>query len=218
VRDRILWSSCLIAVLTALSASILLYPDWKKGFGTFQNDLAISAASRGDGQFVDVSSDASAFTQILRLPVQHPVAGQSWCVQFTYPGTKDARSKAAEVWILGVTAGKALDFHRIPTAAGWELRLHPLGTERYGLVGHTGTSGVQQVALDGGTLSVRLLRHDRGGFVRLSVNGDQQDINLYSPTPGIATLTWQPALPPDEVGPSQPLHAHASKAIGQSVA
>ena len=156
---------------------------------------------------MDVSSDASAFTQILRLPVQHPVADQTWSIQFTYLGTKDARSKAAEVWILGVAAPKSLDFHHMPTAAGWELRLHPLGTEGFGLVAHAGTSGIQQVVLNGGTLSVKLLRHDRGGFVRLSVNGDQQDINLYSPTPGIATLTWQPALPPDQLGPSQPLQA-----------
>ena len=156
---------------------------------------------------MDISSDATAFTQILRLPVQHPVAGQTWSVQFTYLGAKDARSKAGEVWILGVAAPKALDFHRIPAAAGWELRLHPLGTERFGLVAHTGTSAIQQVVLNGGTLSVKLLRHDRGGFVRVSVNGGQQDINLYSPTPGITTLTWQPDLPPGQLSPSQPLHA-----------
>jgi hypothetical protein len=52
-----------------------------------------------------------------------------------------------------------------------------------------------------------LLRHDRGGLVRVAVNGEQQDINLYSPTPEIATFTWQPTLPPDQLSPFRPVRA-----------
>ena len=216
-------SSCLTAVLIAFFVSILLYPVWKRGFGTFQNDIEISAASRGDGQFVDISPDANGYTQTLRIPVQHPVADQTWSIQFTYLGAKDDRSKANEVWILSVGAPKPVDFHSVPRVPGWELRFHTLATELFGLVAHTGTAAMQPVLLNGGTLSVRLLRHDRGGFVRVSVNGVPQDINLYSPTPGVATLTWQPVLPPGQLSPAQPLHAriesdrplHALRVIGE---
>ena len=112
-RNRIVWPSCLAAALIALFASILLYPEWKKGFGTFQNDVEVTAASRGDGQFVDISWDGSAFTQTLRIPVPHPLADQTWSVKFTYLGVKDDRSKANEVWILNVAAPQPLDWHRI---------------------------------------------------------------------------------------------------------
>lgn len=133
-QDRLLWSSCLVAVLIAICVSILSYPEWKKGFSSFRSDLEIVAASRGDGQFVDVSWDAGTSTKTLRVPVQHVEATQEWQIEFTYLGAKDRRSQATEVWILQIAAPNVLDWSLVPKAPGWEFRPHALGSDFFGQV------------------------------------------------------------------------------------
>src|SRR3954468_8368002 len=41
--------------------------------------------------------------------------------------------------------------------------------------------------------------------------GINKTLTCTRPTTGIATLTWQPALPSDQLSPSQPLHARIGR-------
>src|ERR1039458_5788964 len=58
-----------------------------------------------------------------------------------------------------------------------------------------------EVERTGGTLTLQFQRHDRGGLVQVTVNGNSRPVDLYAPEIGVETLTFLPAVSADQNPP-----------------
>jgi hypothetical protein len=185
---------------TLVAAS--LYTDWERGFAGQLNDLEIGVRS-SDGKAVDVNWIGPRGTEwpAAQFPLQYPSGRQQWHIRITALAQKNAASKGSEVWLVKLASPGQLLWRDFAPPPGWEVLDNNITPERNALAAVGAAPATVEVERTGGTLTLQFQRHDRGGLVQVTVNGNSRPVDLYAPEIGVETLTFLPAVSADQNPP-----------------
>ena len=190
------WSSLIAFVLALFSFTI-----WHQVF-TFHNlPVQILMAAPG-AEYVKVYwDDPERYPTAYERININPVISQTWQIKIESTGEKNPQSSSAEVWILDIsTPRNRVDWSKaVMSSDKLELRDDPNGSQGKVAIAYSGKPQFLSVPIEGGDLTIKLLRHSYSGKVKVTVNDQVREIDLFDPNSGTESLTFFSIVKGDQV-------------------
>jgi hypothetical protein len=122
----------------------------------------------------------------------NPISSQKWQVKIEALAQKNLQSKSSEVWILDISTPEGrVDWSKALMGSDrWELRNDPNRPQGKVAVAYTGKLQSLDVPIEGGELTIKLLRHPWSGKVRVTANNQAREVDLFSANASTEILTF----------------------------
>ena len=192
---RIFRGSCFIAFIL----SLLILPVW---YQVFNSNIPVSLSMAAPGvEYVraywdDPTDHPDAYERIAIKPSQ---TSKTWNIQIEALGERNPQAKGSQVWVLDIDASQQrLNWSDASLKAqSWEFRNDSWLPGGKALLANRGTLQKLSVPIEGGDLTIKLVRSDYCGKARLTVNGEVREIDLYSPIFAVEELKFRAVEPGD---------------------
>lgn len=184
-------TTTILAALLALIAVAPYFPELVERFGrrTLAVDATVRAAA-GLPRIVVETEDTRVLGERALLTVPLPKGAEAqkkWRVEISSDGSRNPGSSSSEVWIFGITTPEG----PFPLKRGtrshkkdWQLVKDPRA--QGGRLAVSTSSGPKSYSatVTGSSLAIYLLRHSFSGKIRLTVNDEARELDLYAPHDG----------------------------------
>lgn len=185
----ILRGSCFIAFVLTL----LILPVW---YQVFNSNIPVSISMAAPGvehvraYWNDPTDHPEDYERIAIKPSQ---TSKTWNIQIEALGERNPQAKWSQVWVLDIDASQQrLNWSDANLKAqSWEFRTDSWLPGGKALLANRGTLQKLSVPIEGGDLTIKLVRSDYCGKVRITVNGEIREIDLYSPTFAVEELKFR---------------------------
>ena len=201
LKSWIVYKTWLRSSLIAVVPALLSFPVWQQIFKW--PNLPVQVQMSADNvKSVKVYWDnperyPNAYETIPIKPTKIPanqVSSNIWQIKIEALAEKTPEAKDSQVWIADIsTPENRVDWSKaIMGLEKWELRDNPYGPQGKIAIARTGKPQSLEATVQGGNLTIALLRSPWGGKVRVTANSQVQETNLYAASPATEKLYFEP--------------------------
>ncbi|MEA5470681.1 glycosyltransferase [Spirulina sp. 06S082] len=192
------WCSTVSLILALLSLPIWYYFIFAQSFPV-EVQLAAPGVEIVKAYWQDTKTHPDNYTPIIVKPVE----SKNWNVKIEALGEKNSRSQGYETAILDISTpeGQA-DWSQAIFTGNWEMRDSPGSPQEKAAIAHSnkpefglhpGEIQSVEIPLEGGELAIKLFGHGGSGKVRVTVDNQEQELDLFHRAGLHKTLTF-PAI------------------------
>jgi hypothetical protein len=197
-KKILFWCSGIGFILALLSLPIWYYFIFVQSFPV-EVELAAPGVEIVKAHWQNPDTHPNDYTPIIVKPVE----SKNWNVKIEALGEKNSRSQGYETVILDISTpeGQA-DWSQAVFSGNWEMRDSPGSPQETAAIAHSnkpefglhpGEIQAVEVPLEGGELAIKLFGHGGSGKVRVTVNNQEKEIDLFHRAGLHETLTF-PAI------------------------
>jgi len=190
------------SLLTASLLALLSFPVWQQTFTNLTLPIQVQMATDNiesvRAYWNDPVHHSQAYERISVASTDDPIKqiSTTWRIKVQALAQKEPQAKSSQVWVLDIrTPENRIDWSKaVMLPQQWQLLDAPNSPQGKAAVALTEKPQSLQATIQGSTLTITLLRHPWSGKVRVTVNDQVRELDLFAADSNTENLSFKPSI------------------------